>query len=689
MWRRAGRAGGDSARDGAAATPGTDDRAICAHQHPGRPVASVDRRAARAGEALDEALTRLGYGTSPYTDSSLTPAATVVQAVHLAELRARVQAAMARLASTPPISGGGGGSSGGSGGAGSGSGSSGGTTGGGTSSILMADQLLSSLTSADGRFQFVYQGDGNIVLYQGTTALWSSQTYGSSVGAAVMQGDGNFVLYDISGTAIWNTDTEGHAGAYLVMQNDGNVVVYAPDGTPLWSTGTGGAGTQVGGGTTTNGGCTFAVSPLNVQIPGSGVVTISTEAGCSWTAFTTVPWITATPTSGVGSGAVSYTIDVLSTSDVSPFGTIVVAGRTFTIRRPANIMQRLGITIDTSVIDQCQEFVCDAPDPDGLFACSYYGRCNPESMCAIGAGIWIPRPDLCYQPPTGSLPSQAPEYLAPTDRFGPGAGITLTWRLNAPSTGSTLSWQITGDDGFSANCSGAGCVLGSVSNPLPHWDYQNKRTFMMAVTRSGGEFGSSSTTLLANAMATWDCFDERSDLNQEYLSPLYNGQSVYSAPNASMPTAGPSQFLPGCGLNAYVRTNDEFRSEDAKYGDSHIVRQDYLHSFMEEMRARYVPPPGVSSTTLIVSNGYRNPAKSSHLSAGRHPGERHQYGDAVDVVPDASVLIPDPSDPSGQKKIIPRAVWDAMLAAAQAAGGSWLEKYSDAPDHVHVDLRWW
>ena len=158
---------------------------------------------------LDEALTRLGYGTSPYTDPSLSPASSIVRAVHLTELRARVQAAIAQVGSGPPIAGGGSGSSG-SGGSG---GSSGGTTGGGTTSVLIAGQYLSSLTSADGRFQFVYQGDGNIVLYQGTTALWSSQTYGSSVGAAVMQSDGNFVLYDASGTAIWDTHTYGHPGA--------------------------------------------------------------------------------------------------------------------------------------------------------------------------------------------------------------------------------------------------------------------------------------------------------------------------------------------------------------------------------------------------------------------------------------------------------------------------------------------
>lgn len=97
-----------------------------------------------------------------------------------------------------------------------------------------------SLWSADRRYEFAYQGDGNLVLYdESGTPLWSSGTAGTEPWAAAMQGDGNFVIYDASGTPIWWTgDTLGHEGAYLVVQNDGNVVIYAPDGTPLWSTGT-------------------------------------------------------------------------------------------------------------------------------------------------------------------------------------------------------------------------------------------------------------------------------------------------------------------------------------------------------------------------------------------------------------------------------------------------------------------
>jgi pimeloyl-ACP methyl ester carboxylesterase len=92
--------------------------------------------------------------------------------------------------------------------------------------------------SADGRFRFTYQHDGNLVLYGPGAALWATMTSGA--GHAEMQVDGNLVVYDDAGGAPWASGTDGNAGAYLKVQTDGNVVVYRSDGFPLWSTGTSG-----------------------------------------------------------------------------------------------------------------------------------------------------------------------------------------------------------------------------------------------------------------------------------------------------------------------------------------------------------------------------------------------------------------------------------------------------------------
>ncbi|MEW5743743.1 MAG: peptidoglycan DD-metalloendopeptidase family protein [Myxococcota bacterium] len=99
--------------------------------------------------------------------------------------------------------------------------------------VLLANQMV---VSCDGRFLFVMQGDGNLVLYQqGRGALWSSRTNGSGAKAAILQGDGNLVLYADNWRAVWSTNTANRPGATLAVQNDGNVVLYQ-GGVARWHT---------------------------------------------------------------------------------------------------------------------------------------------------------------------------------------------------------------------------------------------------------------------------------------------------------------------------------------------------------------------------------------------------------------------------------------------------------------------
>lgn len=94
-----------------------------------------------------------------------------------------------------------------------------------------------SKMSCDGRFTFVHQTDGNVVLYQGSTPLWATATHGKSTGSLAMQGDGNLVLYTPSGAPLWASGTHGRPGAFLALQNDGNAVIYQGS-TPRWATNT-------------------------------------------------------------------------------------------------------------------------------------------------------------------------------------------------------------------------------------------------------------------------------------------------------------------------------------------------------------------------------------------------------------------------------------------------------------------
>ena len=74
-----------------------------------------------------------------------------------------------------------------------------------------------TVSSCDGRFTLILQGDGNLVLYwNGHGALWSSSTYGKPVSHVFLQGDGNVVLYNRwKPTALVHTHLEPTGGGIL------------------------------------------------------------------------------------------------------------------------------------------------------------------------------------------------------------------------------------------------------------------------------------------------------------------------------------------------------------------------------------------------------------------------------------------------------------------------------------------
>lgn len=110
-----------------------------------------------------------------------------------------------------------------------------------TGHTLVAGQQLGvngHVRSLDGRFKFIMQGDGNVVLYGPTGVHWQSRT-GVAGSVLEMQPDGNLVVYAPGRQAVWNSQTTGRGGSQLDVQNDGNVVIYDPAGRPIWSVLTG------------------------------------------------------------------------------------------------------------------------------------------------------------------------------------------------------------------------------------------------------------------------------------------------------------------------------------------------------------------------------------------------------------------------------------------------------------------
>ena len=69
------------------------------------------------------------------------------------------------------------------------------------------------------------QSDGNLVLYQGSTALWWSNTAGTGSNNRInMQPDGNLVMYTGGGTKVWSTNTSnGDSQDHFVVYDNGSI----------------------------------------------------------------------------------------------------------------------------------------------------------------------------------------------------------------------------------------------------------------------------------------------------------------------------------------------------------------------------------------------------------------------------------------------------------------------------------
>jgi len=81
-------------------------------------------------------------------------------------------------------------------------------------------------------------------------------------------------------------------------------------------------------------GCSFAINPTSQSFPRtagtSNPVTVTTAAGCAWTATTTDTWITITTGgSGAGNGSVTFTIS--ANPGPARTGHVTIAGLTFTV----------------------------------------------------------------------------------------------------------------------------------------------------------------------------------------------------------------------------------------------------------------------------------------------------------------------------------------------------------------------
>ena len=161
------------------------------------------------------------------------------------------------------------------------------------------------------------------------TSMPSAATTGT-VAVAALSG----CAWDATSTAPWVTITSGDSGV------GAGTVGYAVAANPATSART--TTLTIGGQpftiTQAAASCTYAVSPATPSFPasgGPGTVSMTTLAGCPWTATTSASWITIGGTgSGSGSGTFDYTVAV-NAVPTARSGTIAVAGQIVTVSQAA------------------------------------------------------------------------------------------------------------------------------------------------------------------------------------------------------------------------------------------------------------------------------------------------------------------------------------------------------------------
>lgn len=155
----------------------------------------------------------------------------------------------------------------------------------------------------------------------------------TGIGVAVSAATG--CAWTATSNATWLTITSGASGS-----GNGTVTVNAAANTGLARVGT----VTIGGQTFTvnqaaaASPCVYSINPTSQSVPAAGAtgitVTVSTSAGCAWTATSNEAWLTITSgASGSGNGTVR--LNAAANTGAARAGTVTIAGQTFTVNQAA------------------------------------------------------------------------------------------------------------------------------------------------------------------------------------------------------------------------------------------------------------------------------------------------------------------------------------------------------------------
>jgi len=156
--------------------------------------------------------------------------------------------------------------------------------------------------------------------------------------------------------------------------------------------------------------CTYTISPASRSFDASGGasgISVSTTAGCTWTATSNASWILITSgNSGTGGGTVNYFV-AANTGTSSRTGTMTVAGQTFTVN------QMGGSTCTYAISPESQSF--EAGGGTGSVTMTASDECT---WIATSNDSWITITSGSSGYGNGTIQYSVPAYTATDSRTG-------------------------------------------------------------------------------------------------------------------------------------------------------------------------------------------------------------------------------------------------------------------------------
>ena len=142
--------------------------------------------------------------------------------------------------------------------------------------------------------------------------------------------------------------------------------------------------------------CVFAISPTSGSIGtfgGSGTVTVTTRADCSWTVNVgAATWLGVSPASGTGNGTITYSAG----PNLAPArsATVVIAGQSFPVSQAGNVVT-ISVNINTTVPAAYSRSAgtvetTTSGKPDGRIRCSRFVDLPQTGTCSATFTITAP-----------------------------------------------------------------------------------------------------------------------------------------------------------------------------------------------------------------------------------------------------------------------------------------------------------